>query len=270
MSDKAKIPNTRTLRSEPEAGLEATLARLEASMQALTNKIDNNAQTLNDAMVEVSQKISDNEERINNAIDDKIAGLKEELKNDLTSRINQNTEDIVANTIRLDQTDSKINAVDNKLEMLARQNDLIIKGIPALNNENTLIIYHKIAAAIGLSTETAPFVQIHRMGKKKPGNKMDPPILVKFMNSYDKMRFFDKYFEHKNLKLVDVGIAADQRIYINENLTPLNQKIYAEAMRIKKENKIASVSTYHGVVNVKKEQRDKYVPIRDLTELKHY
>jgi archaellum component FlaC len=58
---------------------------LEASMQALTNKIDNNAQTLNDAMEEVSQKISDIEERINNAIDDKIAGLKEELKKDLTS-----------------------------------------------------------------------------------------------------------------------------------------------------------------------------------------
>jgi hypothetical protein len=84
------------------------------------------------------------------------------------------------------------------------------------------------------------------------------------------MRFFDKYFEHKNFKLVDVGIAADQRIYINENLTPFNQKIYVEAMRIKKENKIASVSTHHGIVNVKKEQRDKFVPIRDLTELKQY
>jgi hypothetical protein len=270
MGDKAKIPNTRTLRSEPETGLEATLARLEASMQALTKKIDDNTQTLNDAMEEVSQKLSDNEERINNAIDVKIAGLKEELKKDLTSRINQNAEDIIANTLRLDQTDSKINAVDNKLEMLARQNDLIIKGIPALNNEKTLIIYHKIAAAIGFSSETEPFVQIHRMGKKKPGTKMDPPLLVKFMNSYDKMKFFDKYFGHKNLKLVDVGMAADQRIYINENLTPLNQKIYAEAMRIKKENKIASVSTFHGVVNVKKKQGDKYVPIRDLTELNHY
>jgi gas vesicle protein len=60
--------------------MEATLARLEASMQAFTNTIDNNTQTLNDAMKEVSHKISDNEERINNTIDDKIVDLKKELK----------------------------------------------------------------------------------------------------------------------------------------------------------------------------------------------
>jgi hypothetical protein len=64
--------------------------------------------------------------------------------------------------------------VDNKLEMLSRQNDLIVKGIPALNNEKTLIIYHKIAAAIGLSAKTAPLVQIHRLGKKKAWNQDGP------------------------------------------------------------------------------------------------
>jgi hypothetical protein len=270
MADKAKIPKTRTLRSDQEDGLEATLARLETAMLAMTKKIDDNSQTLNDSMAEVSKKITDNEERINKAIDEKIADLREELKKDLTSRINQNEKDTILNSKRIDQVDSKIGAVDNKIDMLARQNDLIVKGIPTLTNEKTLAIYHKIATAIGFSTETAPFVQIYRMGRKKPGSNVEPPLLVNFMNSHDKTRFYDKYFERKNLKLVDIGIDADQRIYINENLSPLNQKIYAEAMRRKREGKFFSVSTFHGVINVKQKQDGRFVPVRDLTELERY
>jgi hypothetical protein len=48
--------------------------------------------------------------------------------------------------------------------------------------------------------------------------------LTKFQNPFERQRF---YFEHENLKLQHVGIEADQRIYISENLTKANQPIFA-------------------------------------------
>jgi hypothetical protein len=46
-----------------------------------------------------------------------------------------------------------------------------------------------------------------------------------------------------NLKLTDVGINANQRIFISENLTKFDQEFFAAAMRLKRDGKLATVST---------------------------
>jgi hypothetical protein len=52
-----------------------------------------------------------------------------------------------------------------------------------------------------------------------------------------------------------------------KNLTKVNQPIFAAAMRLKRERKIASVSTSNGTVHVKLRQGDRRVPIQKMAEL---
>jgi hypothetical protein len=51
--------------------------------------IQDNVKNLKESMADVTKSITENEERLTMAIDDKIAGLRDELKRDLTTNINQ-------------------------------------------------------------------------------------------------------------------------------------------------------------------------------------
>jgi hypothetical protein len=250
--------------------IEATLARMEAAMLAMSKTIEDNAKNLKDSMADVTKSITENEERLNMAMDEKIAGLRDELKRDLTTNINQNVADIKSNKNSIDDLKATVTKLENMIELNNKCNDLIVKGVPVLISENPLTIYQKMATTLGYGTDSVPQVEVFRLGKKKAGAKHDPPLLIKFQNPYERQRFYDKYFEFGNLKLQHVGIEADQRIYISENLTKMNQPIFAAAMRLKRERKIASVSTSNGTVHVKPRQGDRRVPIRDMSELERY
>jgi hypothetical protein len=57
-------------------------------MLAMSKTIEDNTKNMKESMVDVAKSITENEERLNMAIDDKIAGLRDALKRDLTSNIN--------------------------------------------------------------------------------------------------------------------------------------------------------------------------------------
>ena len=137
-----------------------------------------------------------------------------------------------------------------------------------LSNENPVKIYVDIAAAIGYDNVTTPSADnIIRLGKKKPGEKSDPPLLVTFARIPDKIEFFRRYFRHNHLNLSEIGFNADQRIYITENLTKLDQEIYAAAMKLRHEKKLHTVSTSRGVVMVRRNKEDRPVPVKAVSEL---
>jgi hypothetical protein len=140
-----------------------------------------------------------------------------------------------------------VNKLENLIEASSKANDLIVKGIPILSNEKPLIMYQKIAACLGMVPEQVPPVEAFRLGRKKIDAEYDPPVLFNFLNKINRS-FFNLLI---NLKISDVGINADQRIYISENLTKFNQENFDRAMRLKKEGKIFLVSTFHGDYSIK-------------------
>jgi hypothetical protein len=99
------------------------------------------------------------------------------------------------------------------------------------------------------------------------GAVYNPPILVKFASNYDKEDFHHRYFVKGDLNLTNIGFSVDQRIIIVENLTKHNQAIFAAAIKLKKEKTIFAVSTSHGVVYIKKNEGDRPVQIKFLSEL---
>jgi hypothetical protein len=111
-----------------------------------------------------------------------------------------------------------------------------------LSKETTVLMYKKIATAIGYSDERTASVEAFRLEKKLPESKYDPPILLKFTSTMDKDAFHIKYFVHKKLNLSDVGFQSNERIYINGNLIKDYQPIYQVAMKLRFEKKLHTVT----------------------------
>jgi hypothetical protein len=105
--------------------IEATLARMALAM---SKTIENH----------YGQSITENKKRLNMAIDDKIAGLQDDLKRDLTANINQNVADIKYNKSSIDDLKATVTKtkLENMIELNNKCNDLIVKGIPVLISEN--------------------------------------------------------------------------------------------------------------------------------------
>jgi hypothetical protein len=248
---------TRAQAAKMDSGTTMILAKLDESMAKMEEKMNN--------------KFADQITTMNNSFDVKIGVLRENLRSDLKDemmpKILQNESKINVNAVKICELESKILSLEDSLEHQDKSTDLIIKGIPLLPNEKCFDIYKRISIAIGYGADDIPRADIFRLGKKKPGARFDPPIIVKFTNKLDKFAYFGKYFAKKDLKLTDIGFQVGSRIFINENLTKLNQQLYGEAMRLRKNGKLYSVSTTNGHVSVKQQQGASSIPIKELFDL---
>lgn len=108
---------------------------------------------------------------------------------------------------------------------------------------------------------TPKIENIYRLNKiykhNKPYTPTDDVIVAKLLSPYEKnflLKSIAKYRrEYKTqLSLNHAGIQSDQYIYLNENLTPHNHKIFKAALRLKKDNKISAAYTLRGLVYIKK------------------
>jgi hypothetical protein len=177
---------------------------------------------------------------------------------EILPKIQENTKDIAKNKDLIAELQDKndelrveIQEVRNELEVSARANDLLMKGIPMVTKEKCLDNFNKIAAVLGYRPDALPKVDVFRLGRKRAGAKYDPPVMLRFVNKHDRNDFHRKYYAFKTLSLRDVGLQLDQRIIISENLSKSNQSIFAQAMTMRKERKIFGVSTAGGTIFVK-------------------
>jgi hypothetical protein len=232
--------------------IETILLRLEEAMKGLDKKLDESIKALN------------------TTIDAKIDLLREDITNDIISKIRKNEAIIEASSNRILELEARVQRLENSMELSSKANDLIVKGIPVMVGEKCTVVYQRIAEAIGYDTDKIPRAEAFRLGKKQPKSKWDPPILLKFTNRLDKDEFHGKYFKFKDLRLPHVGYRFDQRIFITENLTKFNQTIFSQATKMKTEQTLKSVSTYHGSVFVKQKEDDPPVRINTISELEQF
>jgi hypothetical protein len=243
---------TRSTKLNDMEGVTAALLKLQASFDKLDKKLDDTAKN------------------INKTIDSKIEKLRVDVRTDLKGEllpiIQQNQQDIAVNASRINELESRVFQLENSMESNLKSSDLIMKGVPTVSKENVYNYYEKIAAVIGY-TDTIPRADVFRLGRKLAGAKYDPPILIKFTNKLDKCDFHKKYFDNLNVKLSDIGFQSTARVFIGENLTKYNQGIFNEAMKMKKEGKVNSVSTSFGIVEVRVQEGSSKIKIDQLARL---
>jgi hypothetical protein len=246
------------------AGLELSMARVEAMLTNLSTKVDNNASAMNNV---IDTKLSQFRENLNTDIDNKIEGLRADIRSELTVQINQTANRMDAYSNSMANVENRVDLLEERFEASSKENDLLIKGVPIVSNEKCPNIFRRIAGAIGIGPESMPAVVAFRLGRKKPGSDRDPPILLKFCNHIEKDHFYQKYFAFKNLNLTHIGFDVDQRIVISENLTRHNQQIFQAAIKLKFERKIFQVSTNNGAVFIRKGQTSRRTMVSKLSDL---
>lgn len=260
-----------------------------ADFAAQLKKLGEQMQAMTDQQSALSKKIDSSSQTVTEAIDQKIEELQADLHSEFSGRLSQVEEDTKVLTrqgeeledkcsdlaarveVLTDQNDrcqARCSELADKLEFCEREADVIVRGVPLVRGENCFVYYQKIAGAIGFSpTEPLPKVDAFRLGRKKPGAAVDPPILLRFHDKYEKSEFFKRYLRKLNLKISDVGFDGDSRIFLGENLTQQRRNIFVAAMEMKKAKKLFAVKTKFGAVFVQRTEGGAVVPIRHLSEL---
>lgn len=206
-----------------------------------------------------------------NAKIDNLNGKLDDVKSELATVSNDVQTLKVECAERFRVTDHALHSVNKKVDHLqhavanvANRGELTIQGIPYAVGEN-LEAYFK-AICRRLAVRESP-THIRRI---KPRNQMANNgglIVVEFSLLNDRNDFYSAYLKNHELKLRDVGLNSDARIYINENLTLTARKLKVLALNLKRSGKLSSVFTKQGIVHVKRTSDDPPVPIHEEGDL---
>lgn len=158
-----------------------------------------------------------------------------------------------------------IKHVLNDNEQKTLNNNIIIQGIPAKENENIQGIVEKIAKSLKVVSK----VQLaYRMGGAKP-NKANPPIRITFESQEDKKKWM---MAKKNSELTTEIIgqfATPEPIYINHDLTKQNFQLFREAKQFKKDNNFKYLWVSNGKILLRKTDVSKTILVRSSEDLKN-
>ena len=158
--------------------------------------------------------------------------------------------------------ESKVTSLEinqNKLEQYGRRNNIEVSGIPDSVKDSCLeekII--SVFTSFGIDVKSYNIGACHRIGKSRDSSKK---TIVHFFN-----RKFAKQapYNRKKLKSIDkltLGLTND--VFINENLTPMNNRIACNCRKLKRQSLISKTYTLNGMVylishNVKGENQLKF------------
>lgn len=198
---------------------------------------------------EISSKIDDNTSQLNNKIDalcNEMNGKINTLSAEVNSSLNEIRKDVDK---KIFQSESLAMSRLNDLERRACSCDLLVHGIPFLANENPTDIIKQVCLKIGLNENTG-ILSVFRIKPSITSSKISP-IIVKCISIESKQRIFMKYITYKNLCLKDIGIDLNNRIFINDCLTKLDNIVMRNALELKKMGKIEKVGVRNGHVVVK-------------------
>lgn len=186
------------------------------------------------------------------------AEIKELLKEhaDL-ARKNQNLE------IKVKELQNKI----NKIEQRSRLNNLEIHGVPVTTNEDPMKIVLSVANLMKAEIKREDVDICHRLPKKP--HIEHPGLIVYFKHQSARNEFLSA---KKNTVLYTNNLELPQklpphRIYISENLTAYNRKIYNLARKAKLQNSYKYIWIKDGVTYLRKADWSKTICVRYENDL---
>lgn len=150
----------------------------------------------------------------------------------------------------------------NKREQTERKNNIIISGI-GRQPGNDKDIVRKMGDALKVKVDDDMIDCCYRIK-----NNDNAPLLVKFRHTQIKQDLLRKIREMKGLKTDECGMEGPTKnIYINEDLTPYNQRIFKEARELVKQRKIKKTFCVRGVIYIQCKESDSSKAIYNLSVL---
>lgn len=152
------------------------------------------------------------------------------------------------------EIDDLYESQDN-IEQYTRKNSLEIHGVPENVYTSTEDVVIKLGEVLNVPISGEDIDISHKLynGKGNPKN-----IIVKFISHKKKTELYRKRTELKNVKISQLfpncsaaTALVSERLYINENLTPLRRDLMKEANQRRKDRLLVSVWSMDGKIFVK-------------------
>lgn len=233
---------------------------------------------------EQTATITDSNNKLNQNIQNEMTTMKNELKSCFDQQINQINDRISAVETqvnrRIDEIAANINQGgnsrdDDDLKRIAKLNNLKISGITHMKDQNLSDIFNIIAKKVEFDTSNPvnvpTLVRLYRKNEKTKLMSPSPIIIMKFVARHIRESFYTHYLNKIVAKQFimseDFGLEKGTRTVIGEDLTENNSKLFAAAMKLKKEGKLCQSFTNEGLVHVKALKTDKATAIRSNLQL---
>ena len=155
---------------------------------------------------------------------------------------------------------SKIEDNENYIknqDIYSRRNNVEICNIPESVDDNLEEFIIKMLKSTNMDISSYDIVAVHRLGKKTNRTRN---VIVRFLNRKD---------AYKTLKLNQKlkSIPQYKKIYITENLCPINKKIFNALYKLKKSEVIIAVWSFNGNVYYKIEEEDEFQQASSLQDI---
>lgn len=177
----------------------------------------------------------------------------------------------------IDSCVNRLNSTNDDLARIGELNKLKINGIAHINNENLKDIFCSIAKLIGYDiTNPLNMPEIVRMQKRSNQTHDFIPlssIIVKFVATHIRNSFYGLYLAKATKEPIlteHFRLPQGGTVRIGKMLTPHNQLIFTEALKLKRDKKLLKVNTSDGLVRVKTMQSERFAPIKSKRELEIY
>ena len=240
----------------------AALQELSRSFQSMRTEIKRDFQEMSKEFRKDIQELKDSQAF--------ISGKFEELSNrtkklEILCKDNANqVQDMKQSFAKLQSCFSSTSKQVNELDRLQRLNFLEFHGIPEVDNENTKHLIVELCRMISIDISEDDIETSFR--KFKSSNGRIPPIIAKFKfrNTRDAI-----ISARTNLRTA-VGSSAikdTSRIFIVENLTEINRKLFHRARELKREKGYAYLWTKYGKIYIKKNTASSILRVDDENDL---
>ena len=155
----------------------------------------------------------------------------------------------------------------NSLGQYGRRNNLVLSGIleiiPDNQLENTVA---SILSDIGVSIQSEEIEACHQFGKTDRKTKSKKTIIHFVNRKYCKKVLLNKK-KLSNINNNKFNFNVETKLYINENLTPMNKSTAFNCRKLKRSNIIHTCYTREGIVHIKEEESKRPFKIFHISKL---
>ena len=199
-----------------------------------------------------------------------INNLKEEivnLKDIVIKRSQDENERLRAKCSTLENKVVTLEQNLNSLGQYGRRNNLVLSGIPESIPDNQLEnTVSSILLDIGVSIQSEEIEACLRFGKTDRKTKSKKTIIGFVNRKHCKKALLNKK-KLNNINNNKFNFNAETKLYINENLTPMNKSIAFNCRKLKRSNIIHACYTREGIVHIKQEESSKPFKIFHISML---
>lgn len=264
-TETAHPPNSPRPESESDpTGTEAVLTEIRA-LSAKFAPLEG----LKEEVLALKKEFLDFKSSMNTQLSDIVNEFRSKI-NDMEQRIVL-MENVQCQVNQLQVRIDKLEEDSNRNEQWLRMNNVELKGVPQSNNENLIDIVTKIGARINYPVSKNLINFISRVPSQQ--KEHTKPIIVGFCNRYIKEDFIAAArYELKTspLTVSQLGLSGNQKIFINDHLTPKNKNLLSKAKKTAAEMNFQYVWVKHAKIHVRKSDTTPVIMVKsekDLTKI---